>query len=83
MVENNARALAIIAKAFVTLEEYAKGYASMHASEMEICQIRDQRAIPAQLDLLNEAYDALKSCSHPEDIALWDSHVELAKAIVS
>ena len=38
--------------------------------------------IPSLLEVLKVAESALKSCTHPEDIACWDEQVALAKAIL-
>lgn len=38
--------------------------------------------IPSLIKLLLEAEDALATCTHPEDIAMWDNHVALAKTIL-
>jgi hypothetical protein len=55
----------------------------MREVEVEACQVRDNKSIPAQLDLLAEALDALRYCTHPDDIAMWTNHLALAKAILS
>jgi hypothetical protein len=41
-----------------------------------------QAVLPSLTELLKDAKSALEGCTHPEDIAVWDNHVALAKAIL-
>jgi len=38
--------------------------------------------VPRLIPILAEAEEALATCTHPDDIAMWDNHVALAKTIL-